>query len=404
MIGGVAPDGADLRSTAPRDAVVPATRRGRLVTAVVLLVSAVAFAIFGTATPEARLSWSTGTAPQRILNAPSLVATTGGFAVLAGPEFSGGMLWESPDGVEWTGSPLPKLASRVVENAGELLVVDGRSLSRLDSSGGLVTVDAPGIVRLGNGSDRTGVIVAAGGILLQTLIGDLYWSSDTELFELAVPAPTWRSDADTIQRPFDFDGSDRRFRSNCDAVARRAPDIPPMASTPDGIVALIPTTESAAVWPTCEPIPWISEDGLTWAPTGDETPFTFGAYVFDVAWRDGRFIAVGGVGFDNPAAWTSADGITWEDLDIPEVEDPLDLAGIEAGELGWVMSAVPRSGQDPISWFSHNGECWEPLPEGVHGEAVAIGADRIMLIDATPSATVWIGTLDDSFAAARICL
>lgn len=372
--------------------------------AAIALGAGVLLAVLGTSTPQPRLDWSEASAPQRILNAHSLIPTSNGFAVLAGPEFSGGRLWSSADGFDWTGTDLPRLASRVVEFDGRLLIVDGRSVSTLDANGRLDLVDVPGIVRLGNGSDRTGMISTPDGLLFQTLIGDLFWSPDGSTFELAVPAPTWRSDADTIQRPFAFDGSSRRFRSNCDAVARRAPDIPPLVATTDSFVALIPTIESAAVWPVCEPIPWTSADGVVWEPALDESPFLFGGYVFEAGWREGRFIAVGGLGFDQPSAWTSTDGLQWSQLTIPEADRPVDLTGIAPGELGWVMTATPRDGSDPISWYSHNGTCWEPLPDGVHGEAVAVGDDRIVMIDTSPAATVWVGTPAESFAFVHTCV
>ena len=382
---------------------LPIRRVSRVWFAVLALGAGLGLAVLGTATPEPRLEWAEGSAPQSILNAHSLIATSDGFAVLAGPEFSGGRLWTSTDGVGWAGTDLPRLAARVVEFEDQLLIVDGRSVSRVEADGALASVDVPGIVRLGNGSDRTGMVATSQGLLLQTLIGDLFWSDDAVEFEIAVPAPTWRSDADTVQRPFAFDGSSRRFRSNCEAVARRAPDIPPLIATGDQFLALIPTVESAAVWPVCEPIPWTSVDGITWGPAADESPFPFGGYVFEMEWRDGRFIAVGGLGFDQPAAWTSTDGLSWSPLALPEFDRAVDLTGVTPGALGWVMTATPRDGTDPLLWYSHNGTCWEPLPQGVHGQAVAVGSDRIVMIDATPSATVWIGTPAESFALIRTC-
>ena len=382
-----------------------ASARGPRTGFVAILVVAVVGYLF-TQPPEPRLDWTAGTLPRAGLNAESLIGTAEGFSILAGPGESGGEVWSTVDGDAWTSRTLPRVSTRIVHHHAGLFVVDGPNVSRIgpDADDTIVKADLPAPVRIGNGSDRSGLIAVLDGLLAQTVDGDLFWSSEGRRFELALAAAEWRAESDVTVSPRVVpEVVRRRVRSVCQPAARRAPDIPPIVDTADEMIAFVPQDDSSIVWPTCEPILWASEDGLNWDRRTAVSPFPPGAYVYDVAWSEGRFVAVGGVGLDEPHAWTSLDGDTWEELEIPTTEHQLDLTDVAAGGLGWVLMADSRDGTGRTGWYSADAACWEPLPPGVAGQSIAIGDDRILLADRTPGSRIWVGTESDSRGLLRMC-
>lgn len=344
--------------------------------------------------PHERISWRVATAPPGRLNAESLIPTPTGFSILAGPGSSGGIVWSTADGGVWLSRTLPELASRIVYHPRGLFVIDRRALFRVgpDGDDGIERLDVSEAIRIGNGSKRTGLVAALDGLIAQTVGGDVLWSADARSFELAVEASIWGADSDVTPRPPDVsDIAPERVRSSCRPRAKRAPDVPPFLSVEGRLVAMLPEHDPSVVWPICEPVLWISADGKDWVRTTDTSPFGEGAYVFDLAWRDGLFVAVGGIGYNTPMVWTSPDGSSWEPFDRLVWPDEIDLTDVEAGAVGWVVVGVPRNGSRRVGWFSPDGACWEPLPEGVAGRGVSVGDDLIMSVDGDPP-VVWVGT------------
>lgn len=372
---------------------------------VAILAMVLALGFVATAEPAPSLEWRQGTAPQPSLNAESVIATPTGFSILGGPGPGGGVVYSTTDGQDWLSRPLPRLSARIVYHRSGLFVVDGRQVTRIgpDVDDPTVRIEIPEAVRIGNGSKRSGLVPLLDGMLVQTVSGDFYWSDDARRFERVVDAAAWRADSDVTPSPRDLtDVAPGRVRSNCRPIARRAPDIPPLAATDDRIVILVPEHDPSVVWPACEPVPWISFDGTAWAATADVSPFPAGAFVFDLAWRDGRFVAVGGLGYDRPMAWTSTDGFTWEPIDGLRPEPDVDLVEVDAGPLGWLVMASARDGSPRTGWFSRDGACWEPIPAEVDGHGSAIGEEYVVVVDGT-GGRVWVGEPTDSIAPFGRC-
>jgi hypothetical protein len=122
----------------------------------------------------------------------------------------------------------------------------------------------------------------------------------------------------------------------------------------------------------------------------------------DLAWRDGRFVAVGGIGYDRSMAWTSTEGLTWEQVDGVRPEPDVDLVEVDAGPLGWVIMANARDGSPRTGWFSRDGDCWEPIPEEVNGHGVAVGEEYVVVVDGTLG-EVWVGAPTESIAPFGRC-
>jgi hypothetical protein len=124
--------------------------------------------------------------------------------------------------------------------------------------------------------------------------------------------------------------------------------------------------------------------------------------VYDVDWRFGRFVAVGGIGFDIPAIWTSTDGMSWTALDEPSVPNGMDVFEVDAGGVGWAMAAEPRDGSARIGWFSTDAMCWVELPPGVAGTKIVVGDQGVMSVTAEP-AEVWFGSASDTPSTGAAC-
>lgn len=167
-----------------------------------------------------------------------------------------------------------------------------------------------------------------------------------------------------------------------------AAKVGPILATDDGFVALVASGQSQFDdGPTFEPIPWFSFDGLAWKPVEDASPFGDGAWVWDVAARDGQFVAVGE--FRTAwATWVSDDGRSWELL--PEFGLGRDRScatcpiGVTGSKAGWVIS----TGKHQSLWASGDGRTWEPLTvptisiEEGWGTLppLALGADTIVVV------------------------
>lgn len=168
----------------------------------------------------------------------------------------------------------------------------------------------------------------------------------------------------------------------------------PVLVTEDGFVAL--TAGHSADWnrdPMCEPVLWPSPDGSDWELLSRESPFGVGAWVTDVASRDGRHVAVGGhegVG----AAWVSDDGRTWTRLDLLVGE----VAAVAAGPAGWVL--LEGGGGPSRAWTSKDGVTWESLPGSWPGvstlfPAISVGPGTVVAVGRwkRPDADSWISAV-----------
>ena len=397
----VIPYGADPPVAPRRRRKIP---RRWIVVGVVVVAGLVGYE--ATVIPRDRLVWEQGSPPGGRLNADSLIRTPTGFSILAGPGPTGGAVWSTVDGSTWLSRPLPRLAFRIVFHPRGLFVVDRREVLRVgpDPDDGAERIDLPDSIRLGNGSMRSGLVAVGEGLVAQTVRGDVFWSPDGRRFEKVVEAQVWGSDADVPPDPSDvLDVAPDRVRSSCRPRARRAPDVPAFVATDAMLVAMVPEDDPSVVWPVCEPVLWTSFDGISWEPMSEQSPFPDGAYVYDLAWREGRFVAVGGIGYSTVMLWSSFDGRSWEPFERFAGDEEIDLTDVEGGPLGWVVVGVPRDGSDRVGWFSEDGECWEPIPEGVPGRGLSVGEDHILTVDGDPP-TIWVGTPANPLVSWHRCL
>ncbi len=343
------------------------------------LITIIALVTLGVALrpPPPSLTWSMLELPDSAPNLDTLIATPDGFSVSSRPTSGGSRLWFTADADEWTATRLPSAPTRVVAAGDSYVVYDSRSAFHLEKDGSVRSIRLPGLLRTGYGSGRPGIVVGARGIIAHTVMGDVYRIDGLQPV-LAITADRWRTATDISPE------------SRCQPPGRVGPDLPPVVSTPGAFFAFVAASDASGVWPICEPIPWTSGDGSVWKRESDISPFGVGAHVADVGWSGGRFVAVGGIGFDHPAVWTSLDGLRWDRVPAPTAADDYVLLEIEGGPVGWV--AVGRFTDRPglTAWVSGQGTCWEALPEEVAGRHVAIGRDGIIIADRSlPHA--WVG-------------
>jgi hypothetical protein len=211
--------------------------------------------------------------------------------------------------------------------------------------------------------------------------------------------------ADVAPHPdrLDHDGSpvrsDTSYAGPCAAAlvdgVGGSPAIGPILAVDDGFVAL--TASHPYDWdksPVCSPLPWFSADGNVWDVVRDGSGFGNGAVVREVVAKDGRFVAVGGVGGEG-AVWVSDDALSWERL------PGLPLAhAIAAGELGWVL--VEGEGEITEMWVSADALTWEGphVVPMTRGTAAFVGIDAVFgagLAEPWPSVdiAIHIGRLQD---------
>ena len=120
---------------------------------------------------------------------------------------------------------------------------------------------------------------------------------------------------------------------------------------------------------------FFSDDGAaTWsaasipAPSGPEA-----AFLYEVVATDDGFVAVGG-GLGGASAWLSADGETWEQIQIAESASSRGLALVDGGyvAVGNVMGHDIGPGH---SWTSVDGRTWEAGTEFSPGTVMILAAD-----------------------------
>jgi hypothetical protein len=334
------------------------------------------------------VEWSPGTGPDGPVNLDSLVATDDGFAILSGMTVEGVLLWSSAAAVSWRSQPLQGAPSQLAA-IGEEIVAYGVRGGRMVSRDGEEWVEAgegivfPDEIRSRQGSGRPSLVGADDGIVAMSLYGDVWWSGDGDEFDQVVAEPDWGPGSE-VELAFD---------SACHPPTRTSPDVPPMVETDSGLAAMISSNpaEPFGVWPVCEPQIWFSDRGRSWAESG--ATLGEGAYVYNLAWRDGRFTAVGGHGIGLPAAWTSTDGQEWEPIEFFASLTGVDLYTVEAGPAGWVILGRDVEGSGSVGWTSLDGLCWLSLPWYVSGGDTAISSEHIVVLDRTSYPDIWVGTV-----------
>ncbi len=347
------------------------------------VVAALAVWIAGATAPRVpAFDWLPLDGPPGPVNLDSLAPTGDGLAVLSGVAEDGVTLWVMGADRIWSDVPMEGSPSQLSGGEGRLVAyrsTDGTILE--PRSGSWVEVkelSLPEQTRTRQSSGRPSVVPRDGGIVAMSLFGNVWWSADGGEFTLSVEDPAWGP------------GVEQPFRSSCSPPYRGSPDVPPMVSADGRLVALVPANrqEPFGIWPVCEPEVWVSEDGLTWSssPSG----LTDGAYVYDLAWRDGLFVAVGGTGVGEPAAWVSSDGATWDVLDRLPSLSQVEPVNVESGPAGWVILGS-AGGPGPAGWTSADGRCWEPLPVAVTGSDAVVSESAIFVVDRVTFPSMWVG-------------
>jgi hypothetical protein len=332
------------------------------------------------------LQWERQMGPTGPVNLDSLVATTDGFAVLSGVTSDGVLLWSSRDGESWdfkllSGSPsqLATMGGRLVAHdvdAGRILTPDEESWVEGDE------IDFPDEIRSRQGSGRASLVGANDGFVVTSILGDVWWSADGSEFSIVVADPEW-GPGQAVEVPFD---------SGCRPPSRTSPEVPPIATTDSGFAALISSNpaEPFGIWPVCEPQLIFSADGHSWTRSG--TSLGDGAYVYNMAWREQRFTAVGGTGIGRPAAWTSTDRRVWDPIDTFALLSGVDLYTVQAGPAGWVILGEESEDSSPVGWTSTDGLCWTALPAEVNGSGAAVSEEMVMVVDRITYPETWVAT------------
>ena len=384
---GSGPHGRVIADGRQRPADPPALPLRAGVAAVVATAAVAVFVLFGS-DQGASIVWHQVAPPAGVANMESLMVTPDGFSVLSRPGEDGVILWSSENGVDWFSSSFPGAPVRAVVRGDQLIGFRGSSANLLSRTAegwtATASFDLPEAVRIGYGSGRPGLVADGDGFLTQTVTGDVYWSADGSSFELIIEEPTWGVE---IGMP---------TRQDCEPPATVSLDVPPVLVTPEGFLALVSrqALDPFGVWPVCEPDVWGSADGLRWATITGEPPFGPGAYLYDVDWRAGRLVAVGGVAFDEPAVWVSDDARIWRRIPFSGTEEPFELRRVDAGGLGWVILGELAERPGLVGWVSRDGECWETLPEAVQGRVAAVGNDRIIIADRIGFLDTWLGVVE----------
>jgi hypothetical protein len=372
---------------------IPTSERSQLVSRPWIFAAAVLGLIIGlvvivaiTRPANPALQWERQMGPTGPVNLDSLVAINDGFAVLSGVTADGVLLWSSRDGASWDNRPLQGTPSQLAAIGSQLLAygVDVGRILTPEGEGWVegVELEFPDEIRSRRGSGRASLVADDDGFVVTSILGDVWWSADGSEFDIVVADPEW-GPGQAVEVPFD---------SGCRPPTRSSPDVPPMVTTDSGFAALISSdpAEPFGIWPVCEPQLIFSADGRSWSRSG--TALGDGAYVYNVAWRDERFTAVGGTGIGQPAAWTSSDGRVWDLIDTFALESGVDLYTVQAGPAGWVILGRETEDSSPVGWTSADGLCWTALPVEVDGSSAAVSQEMMMVIDRITYPETWVAS------------
>lgn len=119
-------------------------------------------------------------------------------------------------------------------------------------------------------------------------------------------------------------------------------------------------------------IAWASTDGIAWDELTGSTGFGTGT-IADVATGPGQALAVGAQGWSVPAIWRSVDGLQWEAEALPaDTFADAHLFGVNSFAGGWVVTGMTGGhelrccddgwGADetrPAAWWSADGVTWQ---------------------------------------------
>jgi hypothetical protein len=333
--------------------------------------------------------WTRGEGPVSV-DLDSLVALDDGFAVLSGMTSEGILLWSSQTAQAWRPDAVTDSPRQLATLGSGVLAYDGRGGMVLVREGAEWVTSAevrfPDDIRARQSSGRPSVIPAGDGLIAMSVLGEVWWTEDRAEFQKVVPHPEWGR-GQTVDVPFD---------SECVPPTTISPDVPPLVATYAGFVALTSGNpeEPFGIWPVCEPQAWHSADGHNWV--GSDPSFGDGAYVYDLASREGLLIAIGGYRFGDPAAWASVDGESWREIDSFSELSGVDLLTIEAGAAGWVILGSDSHGPGTVGWTSTDGSCWDSLPPQVGGLDAAVSERQVLVIDRAVYPELWLGSATGS--------
>ncbi len=204
---------------------------------------------------------------------------------------------------------------------------------------------------------------------------------------------------DVVREPFTWYSTDGTSLTLIDTPGSTVQDSPHFASvavaTERGFVVFVPVpADNSSDLPAVEV--WETTDGTAWEQV--QTSGLPGAgFLVDTAYRDGRIVVIGGTP-SGPSAWVSTDAATWAKV-ASSFGTRSQLETIAVGPAGWAVTgkatntmppgASPaRWAPAPAVWTSADGIAWKPmqLPDDVFGLAgipffgrAAIGADTILL-------------------------
>ena len=318
--------------------------------------------------------------------AETLHATgSGGFAMLSG---IGADAWLSPDGVTWAYRPLESAGRGFISEDDLLGVFRDTTIWWLEGERHSdASTELPVLVRRGQMSERPGVSLFGGRLLVESPDGELYAETSEGTFQVVVPQGVWSRDP---QDPWEAATAPRRPNS-CRPPRSGSIDQVPIVEFEGGLLAFVSGGEGRphGIWPLCIPWVWTSPDGIEWERATEDSPFADSTYVYDVASDGTSLMAVGGAGADRPALWHSFDGLRWSRRPIMGIPgfSRYEPTQIDAGPAGWVIIGEDSSGAGSSGWVSIDGRCWEPMPSDVQPRGAAVGTDVISVVAA--DGTVW---------------
>lgn len=357
-------------------------RRFGALWATALAVAAGGLLIFQTRPLVAAFDWTTIELPPGPLNFDSSVALDDGVALLSGVTSQGVLLWWRDTSGSWQSQSLENSPTELARANDGVVAYRARSGSILVREGDhwvtQLDFELPAATRSRQASGRPSIVDAADGLLELSLFGDVWWIGRRGESTIVVEEPAWGH------------GSEQPFTSACQPPSRSSPDVPPIAATNDGVIAMTSSNgdEPFGIWPVCEPVIWRSTNAMDWSMQ-TTTLSDDGAYVYDIAWKDDILLAVGGHGIGRPSVWISEDGVEWVEV-TPELPDATDLYRAEAGMAGWVILGQDSLESRRVGWTSTDTFCWEPLPSSIRGSEATVSDDGILLLDRTGVGAMWL--------------
>ncbi|MCJ7780158.1 MAG: hypothetical protein MUQ27_04980, partial [Acidimicrobiia bacterium] len=321
------------------------------------------------------------------------IDTAHGFAAIG----SGAAIRTTVDGVNWMASEPPLAARNLVASGDDLYALGGGAV-RLAWTGTTwevvdeLSIPDPGPeIRSESGYlDFVERMAFGDGVTVMTARSRVFFSTDGHIFVPALRGP----DPELLEGAGESDSGDFGYAGGCiTSWSGGWPgegSIGPVFATGSGFVAF--TSGHPNDWNDfgmCRPVIWTSSDGSTWDLVSAESPFGPDAYVYAMAERDGRIVAVGGGGNDGGVMWVSDDGLTWNEVSPERISGPITGPpwAIAAGEAGWV-ALFGEAGTHNGVWamYSLDGLEWVVVADEIPDlhwafgtPQVAVGTDRILV-------------------------